>query len=106
MCEWLGWSLCTQVDEEVVQGAHRHDLVMELADGGRKTIELKLWANWTTAQETFPEDIGIVLVPAARRTMAEDLFPAERVKTWEELLVIAKGSPWASQLLYGLGEYG
>lgn len=32
VCEWLGWSPCTQVDEEVVQGAHRHDLVMELAD--------------------------------------------------------------------------
>ena len=102
---WLGWGECSDVREEVREGIHRHDLLFHYPDGPR-TVELKVWADWTKAQTRDPSRIDAVIVPEGRRQETLGFFSADRVRTWKELM--QRGSVWSPctrELLSGLQEY-
>jgi len=104
---WLGWpNASVAIQEEYIDGCHRHDLLFTFPEGIRKTLELKLWAGWTDAQSTDPCNIDCVLVPRLREPDSIAVFSAAKVRTWEALLQdVAVHSPMAMQLLRGFDEY-
>jgi hypothetical protein len=106
-CEWLGWrGRCVEIIEEDPEGPHRHDLVLRFPDEQPRTIELKLWADWTKAQDEDPAAIDRVIVPLGRIHEVNQRFGSEKMRTWEDLVskVVPQGM-LAARVLAGLHDY-
>ena len=104
-CNWVGWEIFSNVQEEYSEGEHRHDLVL-FYKNMKKRIELKFWANWTPSQSTTPDTIDLLIVPKVRLTETTENFKNSIVKTWEELeQKVVSFSDIAKVLLSGLAWY-
>ncbi|NYT00901.1 MAG: hypothetical protein GKB99_04180 [Methanocellales archaeon] len=105
-CDWLRWDAFSSVEEEYIEGQHRHDLAFFYENNSKKRIELKFWASWTHSQEIAPDDIDLVIVPKSRLSETQKRFQRSIVKTWEELVQqVVPSSELAKVLLSGLNQF-
>lgn len=105
-CKWAGWTGdCSGIREEVCCDANRYDLVFDF-DEGALNVELKLHAGFTSAQVTNASTIHLVIVPACRAKEVAQLFPCERIRTWESFWSdVASQHELGRVLMRGLPEF-